>query len=122
MGAISLYGIPNCDTVKKARAWLGAHEVDHVFIDFKKTGVPLDRLQDWAAAVGWDKLINRQGTTWRQLDVAGQLQASSPDGAQQLAVALPSVIKRPLVEWAEGLITVGFSAEAFAQTLHKIRT
>jgi arsenate reductase (glutaredoxin) len=121
MSAILLYGIPNCDTVKKARAWLGENGVDHVFVDFKKDGVPADRLAAWAAAAGWDKLINRQGTTWRKLDAAAQFNASTPGGAQVLALSMPSVIKRPVVEWADGLVTVGFSPETFAETLQKTR-
>ena len=67
---ITLYGIPNCDTVKKARAWLTDHDVDHQFHDFKKQGVPADFLPGWIAAVGWETLVNRKGTTWRKLDEA----------------------------------------------------
>ena len=67
---VILYGIPNCDTVKKARAWLAAQGVDYRFHDFKTQGVPESRLPAWLAAVGWDKLVNRQGTTWRRLDAA----------------------------------------------------
>ena len=65
---ITLYGIPNCDTVKKARAWLTAHEQPHVFHDFKKQGVPPEQLASWAQSPGWEKLLNRKGTTWRKLD------------------------------------------------------
>ena len=69
---ITLYGIPNCDTVKKARAWLNERGVAHEFHDFKKHGVPEARLAHWTAHTGWDKLVNRKGTTWRQLDPALQ--------------------------------------------------
>ena len=62
-----VYGIPNCDTVKKARSWLAEHGVAYRFHDFKKQGVPADRLASWIAAAGWDKVLNRQGTTWRKL-------------------------------------------------------
>ena len=68
----TLYGIPNCDTVKKARAWLAEHGVDVQFHDFKKQGVPEAELDHWLATVGWEKLLNRQGTTWRKLDEATQ--------------------------------------------------
>ncbi len=121
MKSVTVYGIPNCDTVKKARAWLGEQGAVHTFVDFKKTGVPPDQLSDWAAAVSWDKLINRRGTTWRKLDAAEQANADAPDGAKKLALAMPSVVKRPVVEWADGEITVGFDAAQFAETLHRLR-
>ena len=97
---ITLYGIPNCDTVKKARAWFDAQGLPYAFHDFKKQGVP-DRLAAWTAAVGWEKLVNRQGTTWRRLD--SQTQASVQDAASASALmqAQPSVIKRPVVEWRQ---------------------
>lgn len=112
--AITLYGIPNCDTVKKARAWLAEHGVDYSFHDFKKQGVPADRLDAWMAAAGWEKLLNRQGTTWRKLDPAVQAGASNAQGAKALMIEQPSVIKRPVVEWRQG-ITVGFDAQDWAQ-------
>ena len=118
--AISLYGIPNCDSVKEARAWLATQGIDHHFVDFKKTGAPADRLPGWASAVGWDKLINRQGTTWRQLNLNDQTEASSPAGALALALAQPSVIKRPVVEWPNGDVTVGFNATVWAEYLHAL--
>ena len=106
--AITLYGIPNCDTVKKARAWLAGQGVDYAFHDFKKAGVPADRLDRWLGAAGRDKLVNRQGSTWRKLDEATQLHAGNDAGARALMLAQPSVIKRPVVEWADGTVTVGF--------------
>ena len=111
--AITLYGIPNCDTVKKARAWLADRGVDHGFHDFRKQGVPADRLERWQAATGWEKLLNRQGTTWRKLDEATQLRAGNAQGARDLMLSQPSVIKRPVVEWADGQVTVGFDAKAW---------
>lgn len=113
---IIVYGIPNCDTVKRARAWLTAHGVAHLFHDFKKQGVPADRLTAWQQAVGWEKLLNRQGTTWRKLDP--QLQASTSDAASAQAVMLahPSVIKRPVVEWGSA-VTAGFDANGWAGRL-----
>jgi hypothetical protein len=65
---ITLYGISNCDTVKRARAWLDEHGVGHAFHDYKKAGVPPERLDAWIAALGWERLVNRSGTTWRKLD------------------------------------------------------
>ena len=108
-----LYGIPNCDTVKKARAWLTEHGVAHEFHDFKKAGVPPQRMKAWIDAVGWEKLLNRAGTTWRKLDPDTQAAAVDADSASQLMQEQVSVIKRPVVEWADGRITVGFKPEQF---------
>jgi arsenate reductase len=105
---IDVYGIANCDTVKKARSWLTDQGLACAFHDFKKLGVPADRLPAWAGAVGWDRLINRQGSTWRKLDAASQASAATPQGAQKLALANPSLIKRPVVQWPHGEVTVGF--------------
>ncbi|MDI1272459.1 ArsC family reductase [Polaromonas sp.] len=113
---ITVYGIPNCDTVKKARAWLAAHGVAYTFHDFKKQGVPSDGLSAWERAVGWEKLLNRQGTTWRKLDP--QLQAATVDAAsaRALMLAQPSVIKRPVVDWGTQ-VTVGFDEKSWADRL-----
>ena len=109
---ITVYGIANCDTVKKARVWLNSQGLEYTFHDFKKHGVPAERLPDWCKAVGWEKLLNRQGTTWRKLSAEMQAGALDAAGAQALMLANPSVIKRPMVEWREssGPITVGFDA------------
>jgi Spx/MgsR family transcriptional regulator len=114
-----LYGIPNCDSVKKARDWLAEHSVSYTFHDFKKQGVPTELLPGWIKAVGLDKLINRKGPTWRKLDAA--VQASVVDAASAAVVMLAnsSVIKRPVVVWADGVITVGFDADLFASTNSK---
>ena len=106
-----LYGIPNCDTVKKARAWLAEQGQSPVFHDFKKQGVPADRLAAWVAAVGWDKVLNRQGSTWRKLTPAEQAAVVDAASAQALLLTQPSAIKRPVVEWPDGAVTVGFKAE-----------
>jgi arsenate reductase (glutaredoxin) len=107
---IVLYGIPNCDTVKKARAWLAEHGVDYQFHDFKKQGVPEPELDGWLQAEGWEKLVNRRGPTWRKLDA--QIQSGVVDAASAKRVILlnSSVVKRPVVRWADGQITVGFDA------------
>ena len=108
--ALTLYGIPNCDTVKKARAWLAEHRVEYAFHDFKKNGVPADRLDGWLRTAGREKLLNRQGTTWRKLDAQAQLRAGNDEGARALMTEQPSVIKRPVAEWPDGTVTVGFDA------------
>ena len=108
---VTLYGIPNCDTVKKARVWLTDHGVDYQFRDFKKQGVPPEPLTAWIAAVGWEKLLNRKGTTWRKLDAAVQAAVVDAASASQLMLSQPSVIKRPVVAWASQQdVTVGFDA------------
>ena len=105
---ITLYGIPNCDTVKRSRAWMQEHGRDAVFHDFKKAGVPADRLDAWAQAVGWERLLNRKGTAWRKLDDEVRDAVVDERSAKQLMRDQVSVIKRPVVEWADGAITVGF--------------
>lgn len=114
---ITLYGIPNCDTVKKARAWLTTQGVDHQFHDFKKQGVPPDRLKAWSQALGWETLLNRKGTTWRQLDAAMQAIVTDDTSAQALMLAQASAIKRPVMDWGEGRFTVGFK-DAFDVKLY----
>ncbi|TFZ00214.1 ArsC family reductase [Ramlibacter humi] len=108
-----VYGIPNCDTVKKARAWLDGQGVAYRFHDFKKAGVPADRLAAWSRAVGWEKLVNRQGTTWRKLDAGVQGAVRDDASARELMLAQPSVIKRPVVEWPGGTVTVGFDTNTW---------
>lgn len=115
---ITVYGITNCDTVKKARAWLTAQGLEYHFHDFKKLGVPADRLALWADQAGWEKLINRQGTTWRKLDPATQATARDAASACALMQEHPSTIKRPVVEWSQGKrleVSVGFDAAGWQQ-------
>ncbi len=118
--SITLYGIPNCDTVKKARAWLAGAGAAAEFHDFKKQGVPEPRLDAWMTQVGWETLLNRKGTTWRKLDPATQAAVYDAASARALMLAQPSVIKRPVVEWgapASPAITVGFDAQVFTASL-----
>lgn len=112
---ITVFGIPNCDTVKKARTWLTEHGVEYSFHDFKKQGVPETALAQWLAAAGWETVINRKGTTWRQLDEATRTGVCDAVSARAVALANPSVIKRPVVQWADGAITVGFNAADWQQ-------
>ena len=114
---VAVYGIPNCDTVKKTRTWLTEHSVDYQFHDFKKQGVPADLLTGWATAVGWETLLNRKGTTWRKLDPAIQAAVVDANSAQALMLEHASVIKRPVVVWADGSVTVGFTDAAFRARL-----
>lgn len=116
---ITLFGIPNCDTVKKARAWLTAQGVDYQFHDFKKQGLPPERLAVWIEAVGWEKLLNRQGTTWRKLDEATQATAADAESTAKLLILNASLIKRPVVEWmnlaSKSDVSVGFDTESWSK-------
>jgi Spx/MgsR family transcriptional regulator len=110
-----VYGIPNCDTVKRARAWFTEHAAPYQFHDFKKLGVPADKLPRWLSELGWERVLNRSGTTWRKLDDEAKAAVVDAASACALMLANPSVIKRPIVEWADGQLTVGFSPEIFAE-------
>ena len=111
-----VYGIPNCDAVKKAREWLADHGQGYTFHDFKKRGVPREALALWVQTAGWEKLLNRKGTTWRALNIESRAAAVDAAGAQLLMLAHPSVIKRPVVDWGHG-ITVGFDPQAWASRI-----
>ena len=111
----TVYGIANCDTVRKARAWLQAQGVAYVWHDFKKQGVPAALLAQWLQQLGRDALINRKGTTWRQLDAAAQAGVTDDASAAALMLAHPSVIKRPLVDWGQGRVTLGFDPQQWMQ-------
>ena len=106
-----VYGIPNCDSVKKARTWLSDQGLNASFHDFKKQGVPAAALDAWVAACGWETVLNRKGTTWRKLDAA--VQASVTDAASAKAVMQEhaSTIKRPVIAWPSGRITVGYTPD-----------
>jgi len=114
---ITLYGIANCDTVKKARTWLAEHQAEVAWHDFKKQGVPEPHLDRWLKAAGWEKLVNRQGTTWRKLPDDDKAAVVDIASARALMLTQHSVIKRPVVEWPNGQVTVGFSEALFAQHL-----
>ncbi len=113
MSTVTLYGIPNCDTVKKARAWLAGRGVEVVFHDYKKQGVPEAQLRAWVKALGWQALLNRKGTTWRKLDPARQAAVTDAASAIALMLEQPSVIRRPVLVRGDALL-VGFEADDWA--------
>ena len=115
----TIFGIPNCDTVKKARAWLSEHGVAHAFVDFKKQGVDETALARWLAQLGWQALLNTRGTTWRRLDDAARAAVTDAASAQALMLAQPSVIKRPVVAWPDGSVSAGFDAAAWQARLDR---
>jgi Spx/MgsR family transcriptional regulator len=115
--AVVLYGIPNCDTVKRARAWLADRGVAVRFHDFKREGVPAQRLEVWLDVAGWERLLNRKGTAWRALDESMRNGVSDRPSAQAVMLAHASTIKRPVVEWGKDAVTIGFDADDWTQRL-----
>jgi arsenate reductase (glutaredoxin) len=114
--AVVIYGIKNCDTMKKARAWLDKRGVDYVFHDYKADGIERERLERWVTKAGWEILLNRAGTTFRKLP------DNDKDGlTEKKAIALmlkqPSMIKRPVLELGAGKILVGFAPESYKAAL-----
>lgn len=116
--SITLYGIPNCDTVKKARTWLDANDVEYTFHDFKKNGITRELITGWLHDVPWDVLVNRKGTTWRNLSDEQKAAVSDGKSATALMLESPSVIKRPVLSGA-GKTSVGFTADAYQQIFKK---
>ena len=112
---ITIYGIKNCDTMKKARAWLDKHDVAYAFHDYKSERIDRDLLERWAVAVGWETLLNRAGTTFRKLPDKDKTSIT-----EKTAIALmldqPSMIKRPVLE-VKGKVIVGFKPETYQQAL-----
>ena len=108
---VRLHGIPNCDTVKKARTWLDAKGVAFTFHDYKKAGVDPAALDRWVDALGWEVLLNRAGTTFRKL-APGDREGIDRGKAVALMIAYPSLIKRPVVE-GEGVLLVGFKPDVY---------
>ena len=115
MTEVVLYGIKNCDTVKKARKWLADNGIDYRFHDYRVDGVDKNQLIEWCNSVGWETLLNRRGTTWRKLPEA-QRQAVDQAKAVDLMIEYPAMIKRPVLG-ADGGIAVGFTVDSYAERL-----
>ena len=107
-----IYGIKNCNTVKKALLWLEENNISYTFHDFKKEGVSEKKLQEWEGQIGWEPLVNKRGTTWRQLSPEAQSAVVDAASANQLMQAKTSVIKRPVIEGPSGVI-LGFDASEY---------
>ncbi|KTG16574.1 MULTISPECIES: ArsC family reductase [unclassified Guyparkeria] len=112
---ITVYGIPNCNSVKKARTWLDEQGLAYTFHDFKKAGLPEERLDHWLERFGWETVINRRGTSWRRLPAA-EREAMDTARAREAAIANPSLIKRPVVESDEQML-IGFDADNWQEAL-----
>ena len=110
---VTLYGIPNCDTMKKARAWLAQNGVDYRFHDFKKQGLERRLLLDWVRKVGWETLLNRRGMMWRKLPQAVR-DGIDEDRAIEVMLETPSIIKRPVLD-IDGQVTIGFKAPEYSR-------
>lgn len=110
---VTIYGIKNCDTMKKARKWLADQGIEAVFHDYKNAGIDAAHLERWCAAAGWETVLNRAGTTFRKLDEA-EKQDLDQVKAIRLMLAQPSMIKRPVIE-AGDRVLVGFKPERYAQ-------
>lgn len=109
---ITLFGIPNCDTVRKARKWLEAEGIEYQFHDFKKQGVTEDALSEWISQAGLDTVLNRRGTTWRQLPESDR---EGIDETKAIALLLEhtSMIKRPVLQMTNGIVHIGFKPEQY---------
>jgi Spx/MgsR family transcriptional regulator len=109
---ITIYGIKNCDTMKKARAWLDKHGVEYAFHDYKTAGIERERLERWAKKVGWEVLLNRSGTTFRKLPDKDKQKVDAKK-AIALMLANPSMIKRPVLDLGRDRLVVGFKPELY---------
>ena len=109
--SVVMYGIPNCDTIKKAKKWLDANGVEYEFHDYKKQGITKSKLKNWCKKVNWEELLNRRGTTWRKLDDSVK-DSINKTSAIDVMAEHSSAIKRPVIEYGDELI-VGFSADEY---------
>ena len=114
--SVTIYGIENCDTMKKARAWLDKHGVDYVFHDYKTAGIERERLERWEKKVGWEALLNRAGTTFRKLHDKDK-QVTDAKKAIALMLSHPSMIKRPVLDLGRDRLLVGFKPELYQDAL-----
>jgi arsenate reductase len=112
-----VYGIKNCGTVKKALNWLNENNIPFEFHDYKKQSVSKEKLQEWSRQLGWVTLLNRKGTTWRRLDEAQKETIKDEASAIEALIANTSMIRRPIIEQDEKVLTLGFDEEEFAEKL-----
>ncbi len=113
---ITIYGIKNCDTMKKARGWLDKRGIDYAFHDYKSAGIERERLEGWCRKVGWETLLNRSGTTFRKLPDKDKNRLDAKK-AVALMLAQPSMIKRPVLDLGGGRLIVGFTPELYVDAL-----
>lgn len=116
MSRIILYGIPNCDVVKKAMKWLDAHKIAYDFHDYKQQGITKEKLENWSAAVGWETIFNKRSTTWKELPAEEQEAVKGLKEAIPVMIAHNSIIKRPVIEYGKGIL-VGYNENEFIKHL-----
>jgi Spx/MgsR family transcriptional regulator len=116
---MKLYGIPNCNTVKKARTWLDEHGIAYEFHDFKKLGIDETTLKNWLNQTNWEKLVNRAGMTWRGLSDTEKAAVIDNDSAIKLMIEKNSVIKRPLLVKDEKILNLGFDEDSYRKLFAK---
>lgn len=116
---VTLYGLPQCDSCRKARRWLEQNGAQVRFHDFRKDGVPAERLRHWLDVLGWQQVLNRRSTTWRNFDPAARDAVDDAASALALLRAEPTAIKRPVIEWSGGSpsVTIGFAPDSWRPRL-----
>jgi arsenate reductase len=114
---IKVYGIPNCNSVKKAITWLKEHHVEFEFHDFKKEGVNADQLKSWSAVFGWEQVLNKKGTTWKKLTPEQQSAVIDASSAAAVMMASPSMIKRPVILDENTPVLLGFDEASYVQNI-----
>jgi len=112
-----VYGIKNCNTVKSAVEWLTKNKIEFEFHDYKKSGITASKLSDWSRQVEWESLVNKRGTTWRQLDEASQKKVTNEKSAIALMLEKTSLIKRPLIEKNGKVVLLGFDEDEYKKKL-----
>jgi arsenate reductase len=112
---ITLYGIPNCDTVRKARNWLKTHGVDYIFFDMRKDGLTREVVNSWIGQVGWEQIVNKRGTNWKKLSPKAR-EALNEKSVTRLVLETPTLVKRPVIDF-DGKIIVGFDEKTYKQFL-----
>ena len=118
MAAITVYGIPNCDTIKKTLDWFKKQKIEVEFWDYKTKGITKQKLKDWCKQAGWEILVNKKSTTWRSLSLSEQEKITSQAGAIRLMIENTSIIKRPVVEYGYNIF-IGFDEEKFSKQFLK---
>ena len=114
-----VYGIPNCDTVKKVFTWLNEHKIPYQFHDYKKNGINPAKLKNWSKQAGWETLLNKRGTTWKELDAATQATINNEKAAIALMAENTSSIKRPVIEKEDKVVVVGFDEKRYNEIFKK---
>ena len=111
----TLYGIPNCNSVKKAMQWLQQNGISYTFHNYQKSGIEAQKLMEWSKQIGWPAIINRKGTTWKKNAIENEKQVSAEKGTLALLTAQTSIIKRPIIERSGKVVVVGFDEDQYLQ-------